>query len=63
MARITPGSRHTVGDVRGICNVQKLLPNDKVKLFKEAIMYLTVKFALDQDTKAERGSRCIALLL
>jgi hypothetical protein len=41
---------------------KKLLLNSKVKLLKKAIMYLTVKLALAQDTKAQRGSRCIALL-
>ena len=42
---------------------KKLSLNSKVKLLKKAIMYLTVKFALEQDTKAQRGSRCIAQLL
>ena len=29
---------------------------------KKAIVYLTVKLALEQDTKVQRENRCIALL-
>jgi len=63
VARITPGIQANVGDARGICNLQKLSLNNKVKLLKKAIMYLRVKFALEQDTNVQRGSRCVALLL
>jgi hypothetical protein len=42
---------------------KKLSLSSIVKLLKTAIMYLTVKFALEQETKAQRGSRCIDLLL
>jgi len=42
-----------------MCNVRtkKLSLNNKVKLLKKAIMYLTVKFALDQDTEGREGEQ------